>query len=76
MIAMYEDFVERYYPIVSIEDGLTEDEWAEWAHLSQRLGSRIQLVGDDIFVTNVERLQRGITEQGRGLRDRHLASQR
>jgi enolase len=61
MITMYEDFVDRY-PIVSLEDGLAEDEWEAWANLTARLGERIQLVGDDIFVTNVERLRRGIDE--------------
>ncbi len=48
------------YPIVSIEDGMSEDDWDGWKALSERLGSRVQLVGDDLFVTNVERLQRGI----------------
>jgi enolase len=51
------------YPIVSIEDGLAEDEWAAWRKLTDRIGGRVQLVGDDLFVTNVTRLQRGI-EQG------------
>jgi enolase len=50
------------YPIVSLEDALAEDDWEGWKLLTQELGSRIQLVGDDIFVTNVERLQRGIKE--------------
>jgi enolase len=50
------------YPIVSIEDGLAEDEWAAWRRLTDRIGSRVQLVGDDLFVTNVARLQRGIEE--------------
>jgi enolase 1/2/3 len=59
MIEMYEEFVGRY-PIVSLEDGLAEDEWDAWASLTARLGSRVQLVGDDIFVTNVERIQQGI----------------
>jgi enolase len=48
------------YPIVSIEDGMSEDDWDGWAALTERLGSRVQLVGDDLFVTNVERLERGI----------------
>jgi enolase len=48
------------YPIVSIEDGLAEDDWAGWEMLSKELGGKIQLVGDDLFVTNVERLQEGI----------------
>jgi enolase len=50
------------YPIASIEDGLAEDDWGGWKALTQKLGGRIQLVGDDIFVTNVERLQRAIDE--------------
>ena len=52
----------RQYPIVSLEDGLAEDDWAGWRLLTEKLGSRIQLVGDDIFVTNLKRLQRGIDE--------------
>jgi enolase len=62
MIGMYEDWISRY-PIVSLEDGLAEDEWEAWAELTTRLGSTVQLVGDDIFVTNVDRLQRGIDAQ-------------
>lgn len=50
------------YPIVSIEDGLAEDDWAGWRYLTDKLGSKIQLVGDDLFVTNTKRLQRGIEE--------------
>jgi enolase len=50
----------RDYPIVSIEDGLAEDDWEGWALLTKEVGSKIQLVGDDLFVTNVERLQQGI----------------
>ena len=50
------------YPIISIEDGMAEDDWAGWANLTKALGSRIQLVGDDLFVTNPRRLQRGIEE--------------
>ena len=61
MITMYEALVERY-PIVSIEDGLAEDDWAGWKALTEQLGDRLQLVGDDLFVTNVERLQRGLDE--------------
>jgi enolase len=53
------DLVERY-PIVSLEDGMAEEDWEGWAMLTERLGKRLQLVGDDIFVTNTERLQRGI----------------
>ena len=48
------------YPIISLEDGMGEEDWLGWALLTERLGSRVQLVGDDIFVTNTERLQRGI----------------
>ena len=47
------------YPIVSIEDGMAEDDWDGWVALTKRLGDRVQLVGDDIFVTNAERLARG-----------------
>jgi enolase len=59
MIGFWASLVERR-PIVSIEDGLAEDEWSSWAELTGRLGHRVQLVGDDLFVTNVERLQRGV----------------
>ncbi len=55
------ELVDRY-PIVSIEDPLAEDEWAGWRALTERLGERVQLVGDDLFVTNVERLRRGVDE--------------
>jgi enolase len=51
------------YPIISIEDGMAEDDWAGWGELTRRLGGRIQLVGDDLFVTNVERLARGVEER-------------
>ncbi len=61
MIEMYGDLVARF-PIVSLEDGLAEDEWSGWAQLTERLGERVQLVGDDIFVTNVDRIRRGIDE--------------
>jgi enolase len=54
--------VERY-PVVSIEDGAAEDDWHAWQELTARLGERVQLVGDDLFVTNVERLERGIEEK-------------
>jgi enolase len=50
------------YPVISVEDGLAEDEWAAWKTMTERLGDRLQLVGDDLFVTNAERLQRGIEE--------------
>ncbi|MGB9921097.1 MAG: phosphopyruvate hydratase [Moorellales bacterium] len=59
MVEYYASLVEKY-PIVSIEDGLAEDDWEGWRELTSRLGSRIQLVGDDIFVTNPEKLSRGI----------------
>ncbi len=49
-------------PIITIEDGLAEDDWEGWAQLQRRLGQRVQLVGDDLFVTNTERLKRGIQE--------------
>jgi enolase 1/2/3 len=52
----------RQYPIISIEDGLAEDDWKGWQLLTEKLGGRVQLVGDDLFVTNTERLQRGIDE--------------
>jgi enolase len=61
MIALYSDLCDRY-PIVSLEDGLAEDDWAGWRKLTEALGARIQLVGDDIFVTNVQFLERGIKE--------------
>jgi enolase 1/2/3 len=61
MIAFYEDLVGRY-PIISIEDGLAEDDWEGWQELTAKLGRKIQLVGDDIFVTNRERLAKGISE--------------
>jgi enolase len=59
MVDLYEDWIGAY-PIVSIEDGLAEDDWEGWAELTRRLGPRIQLVGDDLFVTNTERLGLGI----------------
>ncbi len=61
MIELYSEWIEKY-PIVSIEDGLAEDDWDGWAKLTAALGDRLQLVGDDLFVTNTERLARGITE--------------
>lgn len=64
LIALYAEWLDAY-PIVSIEDGLAEDDWDGWAALTRRLGDRVQLVGDDLFVTNVERLARGI-ERGVG----------
>ena len=61
MIRMYEDWL-RQYPIVSIEDGLAEGDWDGWKALTQALGNRVQLVGDDVFVTNPEILKRGIAD--------------
>jgi enolase 1/2/3 len=61
MVDMYAELADRY-PLVSIEDGLAEDDWAGWKRMTERLGERLQLVGDDLFVTNVERLQRGLDE--------------
>ena len=59
MIDYWADLVERY-PIISIEDGLAEEDWEGWVKLTQRIGGKVQLVGDDLFVTNTERLKRGI----------------
>ena len=59
MVALWQDWCARY-PIVSIEDGLAEDDWEGWRLLTARLGQQVQLVGDDLFVTSVERLRRGI----------------
>ncbi|HPM38331.1 MAG TPA: phosphopyruvate hydratase [candidate division Zixibacteria bacterium] len=61
MIDFYERLCDKY-PIISIEDGLAEDDWKGWKEMTERLGSRIQLVGDDLFVTNIKRLGRGIAE--------------
>jgi enolase len=61
MVALYEGLC-RSYPIVSIEDGLAEDDWDGWHLLTERLGARVQLVGDDLFVTNTKRLARGIAD--------------
>ena len=61
MVRFWADWA-RQYPIVSIEDGLAEDDWSGWRKLTDELGDKIQLVGDDLFVTNVERLTRGINE--------------
>jgi enolase len=62
MTKFYVDWV-RQFPIVSIEDGLAEDDWAGWKHMTAELGGKVQLVGDDLFVTNTVRLQRGISEK-------------
>ena len=59
MIEYLEELVQKY-PIVSIEDGLSEEDWSSWKKLTQKLGSKIQLVGDDLFVTNTDRLRKGI----------------
>jgi len=61
LIDLYASWVEKY-PICSIEDGLAEDDWQGWKLLTERLGSKIQLVGDDVFVTNTKRLQQGIDQ--------------
>jgi enolase len=61
MVELYAEWVDRY-PIVSIEDGLAEDDWDGWAVLTEKLQDRVQLVGDDLFVTNVDRLSRGIEQ--------------
>lgn len=61
MVDFWEDWSNRY-PIVSIEDGLDEDDWSGWKMLTDRIGNRVQLVGDDLFVTNTKRLTRGIEE--------------
>jgi enolase len=61
MVDLYAELADRY-PLVSIEDGLAEDDWSGWKTMTERLGERLQLVGDDLFVTNVERLQRGLDE--------------
>jgi enolase len=62
MVAFWEDWVKRY-PIFSIEDGLAENDWKGWQVMTKKLGDRIQIVGDDLFVTNTERIARGIKER-------------
>jgi len=62
MVAFYEDWVNKY-PIISIEDGLAEDDWENWALLTARIGDRVQIVGDDLLVTNVARIRRAIEEK-------------
>jgi enolase 1/2/3 len=62
MVDYWEDWVSKY-PIISIEDGMAEDDWEGWSIMNERLNDKIQIVGDDLFVTNVNRLQRGIDEQ-------------
>ncbi|KKL98232.1 hypothetical protein LCGC14_1826480 [marine sediment metagenome] len=61
LVDLWEGWLDRY-PIVSIEDGMAQDDWPGWHLLTERLGSRVQLVGDDLFVTNVERIRRGVEE--------------
>jgi len=61
MVELYKEWTKNF-PIVSIEDGFSEDDWAGWTSISRAMGSKIQLVGDDLFVTNPKRLQRGIDE--------------
>ncbi len=61
MIEFWSDWANKY-PIISIEDGLAEDDWNGWKKLTQMLGHKVQLVGDDLFVTNVKRLKQGIDE--------------
>jgi enolase len=62
MIAFWKDWTNKY-PIISIEDGLHEDDWSGWIALTKELGKDVQLVGDDLFVTNIERLSKGIEEK-------------
>jgi enolase len=62
LIRIYEEWV-RKYPVISIEDGLAEDDWSGWAELTKVLGPKVQIVGDDVFVTNVGRIARGIREK-------------
>ncbi|MCI0856484.1 MAG: phosphopyruvate hydratase [Chloroflexi bacterium] len=62
LVGLWEDWCARY-PIVSLEDGMAEDDWEGWSKLTQRLGDKVQLVGDDLLVTNVERIERGVRER-------------
>lgn len=62
MISLYENWMQKY-PIFSIEDGLAEDDWEGWKKMTEKLGSKLQIVGDDLFVTNIERLKKGIEEK-------------
>ena len=62
MVALWEEWVDKY-PIISIEDGMAEDDWKGWKLLTERIGSRVQLVGDDLFVTNTERLRMGLEKK-------------
>lgn len=62
LLNLYEGWINKY-PIISIEDGFAEDDWNGWKNMVEKLGSKIQIVGDDLFVTNIERLQKGIDEK-------------
>ncbi len=62
LAALWEDWANRY-PIISIEDGMAQEDWEGWNKLTKRLGEKLQLVGDDLFVTNVERIRRGVRER-------------
>lgn len=62
MAAFWQDWTQRY-PIISIEDGLAEDDWEGWQFLTEAIGDKVQLVGDDLFVTNTKRLQQGIEQK-------------
>jgi enolase len=62
MVAFYENWVAKF-PIVSIEDGLAEDDWTGWSLMTKKLGKKIQIVGDDLFVTNIKRLREGIEKK-------------
>ena len=62
MVSYLENLVEKY-PIISIEDGLNEDDWDGWSYLTEKLGNKIQIVGDDLTVTNIKRLRRAINEK-------------
>jgi enolase len=62
MVKLYADLVKRY-PIISIEDGMAEDDWDGWKALTEEIGDKVQLVGDDLFVTNPKRLARGIQQR-------------
>jgi enolase len=61
MVEMYAEWINKY-PIVVLEDGLSEDDWDGWKVLNEKLGNKIELVGDDLFVTNVSRIERGIAK--------------
>jgi enolase len=64
LISIYEEWIEKY-PVVSIEDGLSEDDWDGWVNLTRKLGDKVQIVGDDLFVTNISRIRKGV-EEGAG----------